>query len=55
MTSIMGLFSLLIFLAGPVAAILLLVWVYQMKKNSEILIEQNKRVIELLEKENGVD
>ncbi|WP_156431176.1 hypothetical protein [Bacillus sp. FJAT-29814] len=50
MSSIMGLFSLFIVTGVPVAIIFLLVLIYQIKKNSEIQIEQNKKIIQLLEK-----
>jgi ABC-type enterochelin transport system permease subunit len=48
--SIMGMTSLFIIIAVPVSFVLLLIWIYRMNKNSEIQVEQNKRIIELLEK-----
>lgn len=51
--SAMGLMSLFIGLAAPISFILLLIWVFRINKNSEIQIEQNKRIIELLEKVSG--
>ena len=51
--SAMGLMSLFIGLAAPISFILLLIWVYRINKNSEVQLEQNKRIIELLEKISG--
>ncbi|RSD29010.1 hypothetical protein [Mesobacillus subterraneus] len=51
--SAMGLMSLFIGLAAPISFIVLLIWVYRVYKNSEKQVEQNKRIIELLEKLNG--
>jgi hypothetical protein len=51
--SAMGLMSLFIGLAAPISFILLLIWVYRINKNSEVQVEQNKRIIELLEKVSG--
>ena len=48
--SIMGMMSLFIVIAVPVSFVFLLKWIYRMNKNSEIQVEQNKRIIELLEK-----
>jgi hypothetical protein len=48
--SFLGLFSLLITMVVPVAMIILLIWIYQIKKNSDIQVEQNKEIIELLKK-----
>jgi hypothetical protein len=33
---------------------LLLIWTHQIKKNGEIQVEQNKKIIQLLEKEKKV-
>jgi hypothetical protein len=33
----------------PLAVIFLIIWIYKIKRNSEIQVEQNKRIIELLE------
>jgi uncharacterized protein YoxC len=49
--SMLGIFSLLITIAVPVAFIFLLIWVYQIKKNSESQVEQNKEIIQLLKKD----
>ncbi|WP_353654010.1 hypothetical protein [Bacillus sp. ISL-55] len=51
--SIMGLTSLFIVIAVPVLFVFLLKWVYTTKKNSEIQVEQNRRIIELLEQFHG--
>jgi flagellar biogenesis protein FliO len=48
--SAMGLMSIFIGLAAPISFILLLIWVFRINKNSEVQVEQNKRIIELLEK-----
>jgi hypothetical protein len=51
--SAMGLMSLFIGLAAPISFIVLLFWVFRINKNSEVQVEQNKRIIELLEKVSG--
>ncbi|MCM3666310.1 hypothetical protein M3204_17980 [Mesobacillus subterraneus] len=51
--SAMGLMSLFIGLAAPISFIVLLIWVFRINKNSEVQVEQNKRIIELLEKVSG--
>jgi predicted membrane protein len=51
--SAFGLISLLFTIAVPVSFVLLLIWIYQLKKNSEKQIEQNKEIIRLLEKEKA--
>ncbi len=51
--SAMGLLSLFIFIAVPIYFILLFIWVYRLNKNSELQVEQNKKIIELLGKLNG--
>jgi len=48
--SALGLISLLFTIAVPVSFVLFLIWIYQLKKNSEKQIEQNKEIIRLLEK-----
>ncbi|WP_197277531.1 hypothetical protein [Bacillus sp. FJAT-27245] len=53
MASIMGLMSLLIALVIPVMVIVLAYWIYQIKRNTELQVEQNNRIIELLEKGDG--
>ncbi|WP_181884470.1 hypothetical protein [Neobacillus piezotolerans] len=50
MVSIMGFASLIITLGVPIAVIVLVVSVLKIKRNTEIQVEQNKRIIELLEK-----
>jgi hypothetical protein len=52
MSSFMGLFSLFFVTGVPVAVIFLLVWIYQIKRYGEIQIEQNNKIIQLLEKGN---
>jgi hypothetical protein len=47
--SALGMISFLITIALPVSLVLLLMWIFQLKKNSEIQIEQNKEMIRLLE------
>ncbi|ESU33473.1 hypothetical protein G3A_06020 [Bacillus sp. 17376] len=51
--SIMGMISFFIVLAVPISLVILLIWIYRMYKNSEIQVEQNKRIIELLEQFHG--
>jgi hypothetical protein len=51
MISLMGFGSLLTVIAVPVAAIFILIWIYQIKNNSNVLVEQNRRIINLLENE----
>ncbi|MBS4220317.1 hypothetical protein KHA96_18610 [Bacillus sp. FJAT-49711] len=50
-SSVLSLLSMLITIALPVAGVFLLIWIYQIKRNSEIQVEQNKEIIRLLEKE----
>jgi hypothetical protein len=45
----MGMWSLLTVIGLPLATIFILIWIYQIKRNSEILVEQNRRIIKLLE------
>ncbi|WP_102262672.1 hypothetical protein [Mesobacillus jeotgali] len=52
-SSIMGMISFFVVLAVPVSLMILLIWIYRMYKNSEIQVEQNKRIIELLERFHG--
>ena len=52
-SSIMGMMSFFVVLAAPVIFVILLIWIYRMYKNSEIQVEQNKRIIELLEQFHG--
>jgi Na+-transporting methylmalonyl-CoA/oxaloacetate decarboxylase gamma subunit len=46
-----GLLSLLTLIGMPIAFIFLLIWINQIKKYGEIQVEQNKKIIQLLEKE----
>ncbi|CQR47255.1 hypothetical protein BN1058_01562 [Paraliobacillus sp. PM-2] len=49
--NILGFLILLITYIGiPVAIILLLKWIYQIKKNSDYQVEQNNRIIQLLKR-----
>jgi len=50
--SIIGLFSLLFTIAIPVVAVILLIWVYQIRRSNEIQVEQNEKIIRLLEEKN---
>jgi len=50
MFSIMGYGSLLITIGTPLAVVFLLIWTYKIKRNSDIQVEQNSRIIQLLEK-----
>ena len=50
MVGVMGILSLLFTIGIPVAIVILLVWIYQIKRNGEIQIEQNNKIIQLLEK-----
>jgi hypothetical protein len=42
------LFAMFLYIGLPVAVILLLKWMYQLKRNSDMQIEQNKRIIQFL-------
>ncbi|MFD2627603.1 hypothetical protein [Oceanobacillus kapialis] len=48
----LALFAFLFNIALPLAVILFLVWVYQIKKNSELTTRQNQRIMKLLEELN---
>lgn len=48
--SLMGLLSLFFVVAIHVAIVFLLIWIYRIFKNSDIQVEQNKKIIDLLEK-----
>lgn len=48
----MALIPLLFMLGMIVSLIYLLKWVYEIKKNSDIQVEQNKRLLESLEKKD---
>lgn len=45
-----GMFYLLMIIAVPILFVFLLIWIYQIKKNSETQVEQNKEIIQLLKK-----
>jgi len=49
MVSVMGFWSLLIVIGVPLAVVFLMIWIYKIKRNSEIQVEQSKKIIELLE------
>ncbi|MFJ7667542.1 hypothetical protein ACIQXI_10550 [Lysinibacillus sp. NPDC097195] len=49
-TGILGIFSLVISIAIPVLLVLISIWIYQIKSNSQIQVEQNKEIIELLKR-----
>ncbi|HHY71639.1 MAG TPA: hypothetical protein GX497_00120 [Bacillus bacterium] len=51
-TSIFGLLSLIFTIALPVSLIFLMIWINQIKRNSETQVEKNKEIIRLLNKEN---
>ncbi len=50
----MGYFSSLIiissYLIGPVAIVLVMIWIYKIKSNSETQVKQNQEIIRLLDK-----
>lgn len=45
----MGLLALLMTIAIPVSIVILLLMIHQIKQNTEMQIEQNKMIIQLLE------
>lgn len=49
MVSIMVYWSLLITIGIPLSLVFLLIWIYKIKRNSEIQVEQNNKIIQLLE------
>ncbi|MEN2768670.1 hypothetical protein [Ornithinibacillus xuwenensis] len=50
---ISGVLLSLLFLVIPIVLfILLLIWIYQIKSNSDVQLKQNQRIIELLEEWN---
>lgn len=53
MISVMGFGSLLITIGMPLAMVFLLIWVYNIKRNSDIHVEQNNKIIKLLEKNSN--
>jgi hypothetical protein len=50
MVSLLGFGSLLITIGIPLAFVFLLIWTYKIKTNSDIQVEQNNKIIQLLEK-----
>ncbi|MBP3953122.1 hypothetical protein [Bacillus suaedae] len=46
----MDFYLVLLVFSIPVTVAVLLIWVYRIKKNSETQLEQNERIIQLLEK-----
>lgn len=53
MNGVMGLGSLLIIIGMPLAVVFLLVWTYKIRRNSDIQVEQNNKIIKLLEKDTN--
>lgn len=51
--SMLGVFSLLITIAVPVLLVFLSIWIFQIKKNCETQVEQNKEIIQLLKKDKN--
>jgi hypothetical protein len=47
----LGYLSLLIIIGTILAAVFLLKWIHQIKRNTEFQVEQNKKIIQLLKKE----
>ena len=45
---ILGLISFIISLFPLIAAVVIIVWIYRMKQNSDEQVEQNKEIITLL-------
>jgi hypothetical protein len=54
MVNVMGYESLLITIGTPLAVVFLLIWTYKIKRNSDIKVEQNNKIIQLLEKERNI-
>lgn len=50
--SFFGVINLILGIAIPVAVIFVLIWIYQIKENGKIQVNQNQKIIELLEKLN---
>jgi hypothetical protein len=53
MIGVMGFGSLLITIGMPLAMVFLLIWTYKLKRNSDIQVEQNNKIIKLLEKDSN--
>lgn len=43
-----GLIGFVMYIVIPVVVILLILWLYRVKQNSDIQVEQNKEIIQLL-------
>ncbi|MEC1718754.1 hypothetical protein [Schinkia azotoformans] len=54
MIGVMGFGSLLITIGMPLAIVFILMWTYKLKRNSDIQVEQNNKIIKLLEKDSNV-
>jgi hypothetical protein len=53
MIGVMGFGSLLITIGTPLAMVFLLIWIYKIKRNSDIRVDQNNKIIKLLEKDTN--
>ncbi|WP_157273094.1 hypothetical protein [Neobacillus bataviensis] len=53
MIGVMGFDSLLITIGMPLAVVLILVWIYKIKRNSDTQVEQNNTIIKMLEKDTN--
>ncbi|MBB6452500.1 hypothetical protein HNQ94_000945 [Salirhabdus euzebyi] len=43
---------LFVYIGLPIAVVLVLLWIYEIKSNSEIQVRQNKEIIQLLDRFN---
>lgn len=50
MMGVMGFGSFLFTIGLPLVIVFLVIWTYKIKRNSDIQVEQNNRIIKLLEK-----
>lgn len=50
MVAMLGFWALLVYIGIPLTVILLLIWIYKIKRNSDIQVQQNEEIIKLLEK-----
>ncbi len=48
-----SLLSLMFYIIFPISALFLIVWIYRIKQNSDLQVEQNKQIIELLKNKNN--
>lgn len=55
LSTIISVLSLLVMVAIPIMLIFTTKWIFQLKKNSEIQIEQNREIIALLKQEDSED